>query len=92
MACNNLRQQLSTIWRASIVPRCENQNVPRTDWGWMVTPAELESWILFQDRDLLVINKPAHVVCHPSKKGPWIGACREYLHAERLHMPFPSRS
>lgn len=31
------------------------------------------------------------VVCHPSKKGPWsslIGACREYLGLERLHMPF----
>jgi 23S rRNA pseudouridine1911/1915/1917 synthase len=90
MICNNLRLYLSTIRPASSVSRCENREVPRTDWGWMVTPAELESWILFQDRDLLVINKPAHVVCHPSKKGPWsslIGACREYLQADRLHMP-----
>ena len=64
--------------------------MPRTDWGWRVTPEELESWILFQDSDLLVVDKPAHVVCHPSKHGPWsslVGACREYLGAERLHLP-----
>jgi 23S rRNA pseudouridine1911/1915/1917 synthase len=64
--------------------------MPRTDWGWLITPEELRSWILFQDNDLLVVDKPAHVVCHPSKHGPWsslVGACREYLGAERLHMP-----
>lgn len=63
--------------------------MPRTDWGWMVTPEELESWIVRSDDLLLVMNKPAHLVCHPSKKGPWsslIGACREYLGLERLHM------
>ncbi len=63
--------------------------MPRTDWGWMVTPDELESWILRSDESLLVVNKPPHLVCHPSKKGPWsslIGACREHLGADRLHM------
>jgi 23S rRNA pseudouridine1911/1915/1917 synthase len=56
----------------------------------MVTPDELESWVLHHDDDLLVVNKPAHVVCHPSKHGPWsslIGACRALLGCERLHMP-----
>jgi 23S rRNA pseudouridine1911/1915/1917 synthase len=37
-----------------------------------------------------VVNKPGGLVCHPSKHGPWsslIGACREFLGAEVLHMP-----
>lgn len=64
--------------------------MPRTDWGWLITPEELASWILFLDRRLLVINKPGHVLCHPSKQGPWsslVGAAREYLDAPVLHMP-----
>ncbi len=63
--------------------------MPRTEWGWSVTPAELESWIIFDTDSLLALNKPAHLVCHPSKKGPWsslIGACREHLGLERLHL------
>ena len=64
--------------------------MPATDWGWLITPDELASWILRNDEDLLVLNKPPLVVCHPSKKGPWsslIGACREYLGLDVLHMP-----
>jgi 23S rRNA pseudouridine1911/1915/1917 synthase len=64
--------------------------VPRTDWGWLITEPELRSWILFEDERLLVVNKPAHVVCHPSKHGEWsslIGACRAYLGVTELHMP-----
>jgi len=64
--------------------------VPRTNWGWEITPDELRTWILHHDDDLLVVNKPAHVLCHPSKHGPWsslVGACREYLGADRLHLP-----
>ena len=51
---------------------------------------ELRTWILFEDNDLLVVNKPGDVVCHPSKNGPWsslVGACREYTGLETLHMP-----
>src|SRR5689334_1714089 len=65
--------------------------VPPVDWGWLITPDELSSWILLRTDDLLVLNKPPHTVCHPSRYGPWsslIGACREYLGVERLHMPF----
>ncbi|MBC7926684.1 MAG: RNA pseudouridine synthase [Bryobacteraceae bacterium] len=65
--------------------------MPPSDWGWLITPAELESWILSQNDDFLVINKPPHTVCHPSRHGPWsslIGACREYLGLGTLHMPF----
>ena len=64
--------------------------MPRTEWGWEVTPEELADWILFEDERLLVVNKPGLVVCHPSKHGPrssLIGACREYVGLDRLHMP-----
>ncbi|HVY93955.1 MAG TPA: RNA pseudouridine synthase [Bryobacteraceae bacterium] len=65
--------------------------MPATDWGWLITPEELRSWILRETPDLLVLNKPPHVVCHPSRYGPWsslIGACREYLGADVLRLPF----
>ena len=64
--------------------------MPATDWGWQITADEIAAWTIRNDDDVLVINKPALVVCHPSKKGPWsslVGACREYLGVERLHMP-----
>lgn len=64
--------------------------MPQTDWGWLITEEELRQWILFEDDNLLVVNKPGLVVCHPSKQGPWsslVGACREYLGVPRLHMP-----
>ena len=56
----------------------------------LIEPAELRSWIVHEDEELLVINKPGSVVCHPSKQGPWsslIGACREYTGLATLHMP-----
>lgn len=65
--------------------------MPATDWGWLITPEELRAWILEETPDILVLNKPPHVVCHPSRHGPWsslIGACREYLGAGVLHMPY----
>ena len=64
--------------------------MPVTNWGWQITPEEIQAWTIRNDGDVLVINKPALVVCHPSKQGPWsslVGACREYLGVERLHMP-----
>lgn len=63
--------------------------MPITDWGWEVTEEELHSWIIQDDNDIILINKPALVVCHPSKKGPWsslVGACRECLGYERTHL------
>jgi len=65
--------------------------MPPAAWGWEITPAELESWILEHTPQWLVLNKPPYVVCHPSKRGPWsslAGACREYLGLQRVHMPF----
>lgn len=64
--------------------------MPRTEWGWLITPEELQSWIVHEDDDILAVNKPAHVLCHPSKFGPWsslVGACKAYTGLTRLHMP-----
>jgi 23S rRNA pseudouridine1911/1915/1917 synthase len=64
--------------------------VPATEWGYLATAEEFESWILHRDSDLLAVNKPGGLVCHPSKRGPWsslVGAAREYLGADQLHMP-----
>lgn len=64
--------------------------MPPTAWGWLITPEELSAWTLHQDADLFAVNKPAGVVCHPSKHGPWsslVGASREYLGDATLHMP-----
>ena len=50
---------------------------------------ELLDWIIHEDDDLLVIDKPGWLVCHPSKNGPLsslVGACREYTGLERLHL------
>ncbi|MFT3829305.1 MAG: pseudouridine synthase [Opitutaceae bacterium] len=57
----------------------------------LIAPAELRSWILFDDDQLLVLNKPGDVVCHPSKAGPWsslVGAAREYLGGGAIHLVF----
>lgn len=64
--------------------------MPPTDWGWLITPSELCSWTLERTPDWLAVNKPAGVVCHPSKHGPWsslVGAAREWLGEAVLHMP-----
>jgi 23S rRNA pseudouridine1911/1915/1917 synthase len=65
--------------------------MPAREWGWEITREELESWVIGHTQRWLAVNKPGLVVCHPSKHGPWsslVGAAREYLGLERLHMPF----
>lgn len=50
---------------------------------------DVRSWIIRDDNDFLVLNKPGGVVCHPSKNGPWsslVGACREVFGLERIHL------
>lgn len=64
--------------------------MPRTAWGWLVEPAELSQWLLYEDADLIALNKPAHLVCHPSKHGPWsslAGACRQHWRLDKVHLP-----
>lgn len=46
----------------------------------LVDPNELRQWVLFENDQLLVIDKPGWLVVHPSKNGPWsslAGAVRE---------------
>ena len=46
-------------------------------------------WIVEEDDNLLVINKPGWLVCHPSKNGPLsslVGVVREYTGADKLHL------
>jgi len=54
-----------------------------------IKPEELKGWIVHEDEQLLVVNKPGDVVCHPSKDGPWsslVGAVREYAALEAAHL------
>lgn len=55
----------------------------------MVNPEDFRNWILHEDENLLVLNKPGWLVCHPSKNGPYsslVGASKEYLKTETLHL------
>ncbi|MDO8803230.1 MAG: pseudouridine synthase [Elusimicrobiota bacterium] len=57
----------------------------------MIAPDELKSWIIHDDEDVLVIDKPGGVVCHPSKAGPWsslVGAVREHSGLAVSHLVF----
>ncbi len=56
----------------------DHEPVPAT--APLVDPAALRSWVLFEDEQLLVLDKPGWLVVHPSKNGPWsslAGAVRE---------------
>lgn len=55
----------------------------------LVDLSVFSDWILFEDEDVLVVNKPGWLVCHPSKDGPLsslVGAVREYLGLDKLHL------
>ena len=50
---------------------------------------EFVSWIIYEDDQILVVNKPGWLVCHPSKNGPWsslVGAVKEYLKVASIHL------
>ena len=55
----------------------------------LVDMNEFQSWILHEDDDVLVLDKPGWLVCHPSKNGPLsslVGASKSYLNTETLHL------
>lgn len=55
----------------------------------LVDPAIFPDWIVAEDDDLLIVNKPGWLVCHPSKNGPMsslVGVVREYTGADKLHL------
>lgn len=65
--------------------------MPATPTGWSITREEFAAWIVHEDERVLVVNKPAHVVCHPSKDGPWsslVGAARAFTGLDRVHLVF----
>lgn len=54
-----------------------------------VDPSELPTWLIEEDADFLVFDKPGWLVCHPSKDGPWsslVGAVRVWKGLETLHL------
>lgn len=55
----------------------------------LVDMAVFPDWIVEEDDNLLIINKPGWLVCHPSKNGPLsslVGVVREYTGADKLHL------
>jgi len=57
----------------------------------LIDGVELGAWKLCDDEDVLALNKPGDVVCHPSKAGPWsslAGAVKAGLGLEKAHLVF----
>ncbi len=57
----------------------------------LVDPAELPRWVLLEDKELLVIDKPGWLVVHPSKNGPWsslAGALREAFRLDAVRFTY----
>lgn len=55
----------------------------------LLNEADVRTWLVHEDDDFIVLNKPGGVVCHPSKNGPWsslVGACREVFDLPRIHL------
>ena len=55
----------------------------------LVSEKVLKDSIIFEDGNIIVINKPGWLVCHPSKNGPWsslVGAVKEYLRLDRIFL------
>lgn len=54
-----------------------------------VDPADLPKWLIEEDDDFMVFDKPGWLVCHPSKDGPWsslVGAVKEWKQTEVSHL------
>lgn len=55
----------------------------------LIPPDALAAWTVFEDEQILALNKPGWVVCHPSKRGPrssLVGAVREDGNLENVHL------
>jgi len=66
-------------------PRPQRTDVP------LIDPADFRGWILHEDDQLLVMDKPAQVICHPSKAGPassLVGAARIHTGLDTVHLVF----
>jgi 23S rRNA pseudouridine1911/1915/1917 synthase len=61
----------------------------KSDSAPLIKPEELDDWILEETDDVIVLNKPGWLVCHPSKNGPWsslVGAVRESRGLDKIHL------
>lgn len=64
-------------------------NDPFGEEAPLVDLNDFSGWIVQEDDNLLIINKPGWLVCHPSKNGPLsslVGVVREYTGADKLHL------
>lgn len=64
-------------------------NDPFGEEAPLVDLNDFPGWIVQEDDNLLIINKPGWLVCHPSKNGPLsslVGVVREYTGAAKLHL------
>lgn len=64
-------------------------NDPYGEEAPLVDPRDFPKWILQEDDNLLIVNKPGWLVCHPSKNGSMsslVGVVREYSGLEKLHL------
>ena len=55
----------------------------------LVNLNDFRNWIIEENDDVLVLDKPGWLVCHPSKNGPLsslVGAAKEYLGVESIHL------
>jgi 23S rRNA pseudouridine1911/1915/1917 synthase len=55
----------------------------------LIDEATFRSLVVADHSDVLVLNKPGWLVCHPSKRGPWsslVGAAREVTGLDTLHL------
>lgn len=55
----------------------------------LISPEDLQSWVLADSGGIVAIAKPGWVVCHPSKHGPassLVGAVRAYWGWETVHL------
>ncbi|HBR94638.1 MAG TPA: RNA pseudouridine synthase [Opitutae bacterium] len=64
-------------------------NNPYGEEAPLVEMTDFTNWIVQEDDNLLIINKPGWLVCHPSKNGPMsslVGVVREHTGADKLHL------
>lgn len=61
----------------------------RSNQSPLISESMLRKLIIFENDDIIVVNKPGWLVCHPSKNGPWsslVGAVRELCGLESVYL------
>jgi hypothetical protein len=62
---------------------------PRVRADPLISLEAFATWVVSEDNDLLVLNKPGDFVCHPSKNGPLssiVGAARLHTGLTTVHL------